>query len=55
MPLVDDIQAEFKGKDTKLFWVVSIDGKKIESETYRILAVLPPQPPPLSNPPATKP
>lgn len=40
MPLVNDIQAEFKGKNAKLFWPVSLDGKKIESETYKILAVL---------------
>ena len=45
MPLVDDIDVEFKGKDAKLYWVVSIDGKKIESETYTILAILPPQAP----------
>jgi hypothetical protein len=41
MPLVDDIQAEFDGDKAKLKWPVSIDGKKIESETYKILAVLP--------------
>lgn len=40
MPLVNDIQAEFKGKNAKLFWPVSLDGKKVESETYKILAVL---------------
>lgn len=40
MPLVDDVQAEFKGKDAKLIWTVSIDGKKFDSETYKILAVL---------------
>jgi hypothetical protein len=39
-PLVDEIQAEFKGKTAKLFWPASIDGKKFESETYKILAVL---------------
>jgi hypothetical protein len=39
-PLVDDIQAEFKGKKAKLMWPVSLDGKKLESETYTILAVL---------------
>jgi hypothetical protein len=43
-PLVDDIQVEFKGKDAKLMWPASIDGKKFESETYRILAVLDRQP-----------
>jgi hypothetical protein len=40
MPLVDDVQAEFKGKDAKLIWTTSIDGKKFDSETYKILAVL---------------
>lgn len=46
MPLVDDIQAEFKGKSAKLYWVVSLDGKKVESETYTILAVLDKSPAP---------
>lgn len=41
VPLVEDIEADFKGKNAKLYWNVSIDGKKSESETYRILAVLP--------------
>jgi len=40
MPLVDDIQAEFDGDKAKLKWSVSIDGKKMESETYKILGVL---------------
>jgi hypothetical protein len=39
MPLVDEIQVEFKGKNAKLIWPVSLDGKKLESETYKILAV----------------
>ena len=39
-PIIDNIQVEFKGKDAKLMWPVSLDGKKIESETYKILAVL---------------
>jgi hypothetical protein len=39
-PLVDDIEAEFDGDNAKLSWNVSIDGKKNESETYKILAVL---------------
>jgi hypothetical protein len=43
MPLVDDIQADFNGKNAKLSWVVSLDGKKRDSETYKILAVLPKQ------------
>jgi hypothetical protein len=40
MPLVDEIQVEFSGDSAKLKWPVSIDGKKIESETYKILGVL---------------
>ncbi len=39
-PLVDDIQADFHGDKAKLEWVVSLDGKKKQSETYRVLAVL---------------
>jgi hypothetical protein len=37
-PLVDDIQVEFRGSNAKLKWPVSIDGKKMESETYKIVA-----------------
>jgi hypothetical protein len=40
IPLVDNIQAEFHSDNAKLAWVVSLDGKKKESETYKILAVL---------------
>lgn len=40
MPIVDDIQAEFNGDKAKLSWPVRLDGKKLASETYRILAVL---------------
>ena len=40
VPLVDDIQAEFHGDSAKLIWVVSLDGKKTQSETYKILAVM---------------
>jgi hypothetical protein len=39
-PPVDDIQADFKGKNAKLSWPVSPDGKKTNSETYTILMVL---------------
>jgi hypothetical protein len=39
MPLVDDIQADFKGRNAKLSWPVSPDGKKTNSETYTILVV----------------
>jgi hypothetical protein len=40
MPLVDEIQVEFSGDNAKLKWPVSIDGKKLESETYKILGIL---------------
>jgi hypothetical protein len=40
VPLVNNIEAEFDGKNAKLRWSVSIDGKKVDSETYRVLAVL---------------
>ena len=40
MPLVDTLQVDFKGDNAKLTWSVSIDGKKTQSETYKILGVL---------------
>ena len=40
VPLVSNVQAEFDGDSAKLKWSVSLDGKKMESETYKILAVL---------------
>jgi hypothetical protein len=40
IPLVESIDAEFKGDKAKLEWVVSLDGKKKQSETYKILAIL---------------
>jgi hypothetical protein len=39
VPLVDVIQADFHGDNAKLTWSVSIDGKKMQSETYKILGV----------------
>jgi hypothetical protein len=39
-PLVDQIRAEFDGDNAKLKWSVSLDGKTIASETYKILAVI---------------
>jgi len=42
MPIVDEIQADFKGKSARLEWSVSLDGKKKESETYKVLGILPP-------------
>ncbi len=40
MPLVDEIQADFHGDNAKLEWEVSLDGKKMQSETYKVLAIL---------------
>jgi hypothetical protein len=39
-PLVNTLQVDFHGDNAKLIWPVSIDGKKMESETYKILGVL---------------
>ena len=39
IPPGNNIQAEFKGSNAKLFWPVSVDGSKMESETYKILAI----------------
>ncbi len=40
MPLVENIEAEFHGDKAKLIWAVSLDGKKMQSETYKVLAIL---------------
>ncbi len=40
VPLINELQVEFSGGNAKLKWPVSIDGKKIESETYKILGIL---------------
>jgi hypothetical protein len=40
MPMVDNIEAAFKGHNAKLIWPVSLDGKKMESETYKIFGIL---------------
>ncbi len=40
VPLAETVEAEFKGDKAKLTWSVSVDGRKKESETYRIIAVL---------------
>ena len=39
MPVVENIQAEFNGSNAKLRWIVSLDGKKTQSETYKILGI----------------
>jgi len=41
IPIVDDVNVEFKGKNAKIFWPVSLNGKKLESETYTIVSVVP--------------
>jgi hypothetical protein len=41
IPITESVEAKFNGSDAKLRWPVSIDGKKMESETYKILGVLP--------------
>jgi hypothetical protein len=40
MPIVDAIEVEFSGANAKLIWPVSIDGRKTESETYKIIGIL---------------
>jgi hypothetical protein len=40
VPPVDEIEAEFDGKKATLLWNVGIDGQQMESETYKILAIL---------------
>jgi hypothetical protein len=39
-PPTDKIIVEFKGDDARLLWPVSIDGTKMQNETYKIIAVL---------------
>ncbi|HEX4067108.1 MAG TPA: hypothetical protein VHZ09_13885 [Acidobacteriaceae bacterium] len=39
VPLVDSFEVDFHGDNARLMWPVSLDGKKIQSETYKILAV----------------
>lgn len=40
MPIVDNIEVDFHGDKAKLTWPVSLDGRKMQSETYKILGVL---------------
>ncbi|HUN83501.1 MAG TPA: hypothetical protein VMU48_03940 [Terracidiphilus sp.] len=40
MPLVEHVEAYFDGQRAKLKWPVGPDGKKTESETYKIVALL---------------
>jgi hypothetical protein len=40
IPLVRKISAEFDGDKAKLRWSVSLDGKKMQVESYKIIAIL---------------
>jgi hypothetical protein len=40
VPLIDAIDVDFHGDNAKLYWPVSLDGKKIQSETYKIISIL---------------
>jgi hypothetical protein len=39
IPMDDEVDAEFNGDKAKLSWSVSLDGKKKQSETYKILGI----------------
>lgn len=39
-PITNDVQADFHGDNAKLIWVVSLDGKKTDSETYKVMGIL---------------
>jgi hypothetical protein len=41
VPPADEVTAEFDGDEAKLIWPVSLDGRKTQSETYKILNILP--------------
>jgi hypothetical protein len=40
MPMVPRVEAEFNGLIAKLTWAAGADGKKIETETYKVVAML---------------
>lgn len=39
-PLTEAVEADFSGDNAKLEWPISLDGKKKQRETYKIVAVL---------------
>ena len=39
-PITNTIEAEFDGDNAKLEWSVSLDGKKKEKETYKVIGIL---------------
>jgi len=40
-PLDAQVNVDFSGKSAKLYWPVSLDGKKFDSETYTVLGIIP--------------
>lgn len=40
VPIIENIEVEFHGDNAKLSWPVSLDGKKIQTETYKIIGIL---------------
>jgi hypothetical protein len=40
MPLVEHVEANFNGQSAKLKWPVGQDGRKTESENYKLVALL---------------
>lgn len=40
VPPIDQIDAAFSGNKVKLSWSVSLDGKKKETETYKMVSVI---------------
>jgi hypothetical protein len=40
-PPADEVTAEFNGDEAKLVWSVSLDNRKMQSETYTILNIVP--------------
>ena len=40
-PPADEVTAEFSGDEAKLLWPVSLDSRKMQSETYTILSIGP--------------
>ncbi len=39
-PVTDTVEAEFNGDNARLEWSVSLDGRKKQNETYKIIGVL---------------
>jgi hypothetical protein len=39
-PIGDTVEVDFHGDSAKLEWPISLDGKKTQSETYKVLGIL---------------